>query len=124
MGVMNDRGESSGRSQSTQAWIDELRAVRFDVRAQMTAGELTLDEVFTRATETVERNGVEHESPLWPIKLLWVLESLPHARKVDTRRKLEELGMSESQPIGTLSNEQRSLLLSTFPLSSAESTAS
>lgn len=116
--------ESSGLSASTQLWIDELRRVRFDVRSQLRSGELSLDQVFVQATQPVVRNGIEQESPLWPIKLLWVLESLPHARKVDTRRKLNELGLSESQPIGTLSSEQRSLLITTFPLPSAESTTS
>ena len=108
------------RSEPTQAWIDELRTTRFDVRTKLQSCEWTRAEVFDQARQRPVRDGRESHSPLWPVKLLWALESLPNARKVDTRRKLAELGESETQPIGTLTDAQRSLILQTFPLSNAQ----
>ena len=49
-------------------------------------------------------------------KLLGVLESLPGARKTDTRRTLEGLGISGSVRLGALTDQERSLLVTTFPL--------
>ena len=48
------------------------------------------------------------------IKLLWVLESLPGAGKVATRRHLASLGLEESIPVGELSDEQRSIISAEF----------
>jgi hypothetical protein len=53
-------------------------------------------------------------------KLLGVLEALPGARKTDTRRTLETLGVPGSVRLGALSDEQRSLLLATFPLANTD----
>ena len=52
-------------------------------------------------------------------KLLGVLEALPGARKTDTRRTLEGLGISGSARLGVLTDQERSLLLATFPLVNA-----
>lgn len=52
-------------------------------------------------------------------KLLGVLESLPGARKTDTRRTLDGLGISGSARLGVLTDQERSLLLATFPLAAS-----
>ncbi len=48
--------------------------------------------------------------------LRFVLESLPGARRTDTRRTLSSLGLDPDAPIGSLSSSERGVVLATFPL--------
>jgi hypothetical protein len=48
------------------------------------------------------------------VKLLFVLESLPGARKTDTRRTLSALGVDPATPVGVLDGHQRHLMCETF----------
>ena len=45
-----------------------------------------------------------------------MLESLPGARKVDTRRRLADLGLDPATALEDLTPEVRSVLTATFPL--------
>ncbi len=78
------------------AWAAEARAVRGDVVDGLSNGQTTLDEVLVRA-------GTE---PLVArIKVLTVLEALPGALKVGTRRRLDELGIGHATPLGNLDHD-------------------
>jgi guanylate kinase len=48
------------------------------------------------------------------VTVLFVLESLPGARKVTTRRRLGQLGIAETLPIGRLDDDQRAALRRAF----------
>ena len=89
-------------------WAASFRAFRDTLYASLSDG--------TRSLADVMGSGDELTSET---KLLGVLEALPGARKTDTRRTLETLGVPGSVRLGALGDEQRSLLLATFPLVNA-----
>ena len=86
-------------------WAARARAVRFALREQLAAGEVSLDDVLGRAG-TDELVGAA--------RLGWVLESLPGARKDDTRRRLAELGIDPAVPIDSLRAEQVAVVRDRF----------
>ena len=86
-------------------WAERARLARHDTREQLRAGATTLTEVLDRAG-TDELVG--------ELKLLWVLESLPGARKVDTRRTLGQLRLDEGARLRTLDAATRQLVEQTF----------
>lgn len=94
---------------SAVEWADRARSTRFLLREQLRSQSTTLDEVLDRARV---------EDLIGRIKLLWVLESLPGAGKVATRRHLASLGLEESIPVGELSVEQRSVISAEFAVGS------
>ena len=87
-------------------WVAASRQRRVELRHELASGERSLGEVL--ASQEVTGDGAT--------RLLYVLESLPGARKVATRRHLGRLGMSESVAIAELTSEQRDVLLVEFPL--------
>jgi len=82
-------------------WADRARAARHDTREQLRTGATTLAEVLGRA---------DGDELVGELKLLWVLESLPGARKVDTRRRLGELRLDEGARLRTLDAATRQLI--------------
>jgi hypothetical protein len=92
------------------AWADAARARRETLAAQLRSGEWDLTRVL----------GAAHDEPLvGRVRLLYVLESLPGARKTDTRRTLAALGLDPGLPVAALDAVQRDLVLATFPLERA-----
>ncbi len=94
------------------AWAAAFRDRRQELRAQLSAGATTLGEVLDRADRTDDG----------ALKLLFVLESLPGAGKVSTRRRLAELGLDETTPLRRLTPEQRRTVLCAFPMDASHPT--
>ena len=90
-------------------WAASFREFRDDLAAALSDGSRSLGDVLGGA------DGADAEL-LAETKLLGVLESLPGARKTDTRRTLDELRIPGSTRIGALTGAQRATLLATFPL--------
>jgi hypothetical protein len=90
------------------AWAAHLRSVRSAVCSQLSAGSADLAEVM----------AARHDDAVGAVFLLGVLESLPGARKVDTRRRLAELGLSGAMPLAELDDAAVGLVVSNFPLGS------
>ncbi len=86
-------------------WAAAARSTRHEVRRALGAGETTLDEVLA---------GAATDPLLGQVKLQWVLESLPGARKIDTRRRLAELGLDDVGSLSQLDAGQRDLVVSSF----------
>ena len=86
-------------------WAASFREFRDALYASLSGGTLSLADALGSDDELTAET-----------KLLGVLEALPGARKTDTRRTLDTLGVPGSVRLGALSDEQRSLLLATFPL--------
>lgn len=92
------------------AWADAARSRRGTLAAQLRSGEWDLARVL----------GAADDEPLvGQVRLLYVLESLPGARKTDTRRTLAALGIDPGRPIAALDAVERDLVLATFPLGRA-----
>ncbi len=86
-------------------WAGLARLARYKLRDRLHGGELSLEEAL----------HVARTDPLTGrVKLLWTLESLPGAGKVETRRKLASLGLAESARIGALSDAHQALVLANF----------
>jgi len=90
-------------------WAASFREFRDQLAASLSAGSLALPDVL---------DGSSTDELLGETKLLCVLEALPGARKTDTRRTLDGMGIAGSTRLGALSAEQRATLLSVFPLHS------
>lgn len=88
-------------------WAARVRDARAELRRAMQAGERRLDEVLAAATQ---------DPMVAPVRLLYVLESLPGARKVDTRRHLDGAGIDGDAPVGDLDPAVREQVLADFPL--------
>jgi len=93
------------------AWAVEVRRVRHETRARLHRGETSLDVVLRQAGE---------DPVLGQAKLLWVLESLPGASKVATRRELAVVGIDGGVAIGSLSEATRTIVVDRFPIAGAE----
>lgn len=87
------------------AWAARARERRDELREQLAGGSVGLGDVLDRARSD-ELTG--------SVKVLWALESLPGARKVQTRRRLVELGIDGATRLGALSDEQRAVLARAF----------
>lgn len=86
-------------------WAERARKARLDLREALRSGDLSLDQVIeTSRTEDL----------IGRVKLLWVLESLPGAGKVATRRRLDALGMDGSWPLSRFTEEQHKVLVDAF----------
>lgn len=86
-------------------WAAEARGVRERTRAELSAGMVGLPEVLESSSG---------EPMVGAIRLLWVLESLPGARKSDTRRALAALGLDGDRTIGELSADERAVVVGHF----------
>ena len=89
------------------AWAEAARAKRTETLDALQSGSLTLADLF----------GVAQVDDLvGAIKVLTALESLPSARKTDTRRMLAKLAINGRTRLGELTGAQISELSQTFPL--------
>lgn len=85
-------------------WAGAVREVRDSVCEQLAAGTATLEEVMDARTDP--RLGETH--------LLAVLESLPGASKVTTRRMLADLGVAGRTRLVDLANSEVASVLAAF----------
>lgn len=86
-------------------WAAAARAARHDVRSTMSSGQRSLADVLDAA---------QRDPMIGHVKLLWALESLPGARKVDTRRTLASMGLAEAARLSTLDAATVQRVVSTF----------
>lgn len=93
-----------GESADALAWVEALREVRTAVSAQLARGTASLAEVIRARTDP----------RVAELHLLTILESLPGASKVSTRRKLTELGIPGRARLSELTDEQLSAVSGTF----------
>ena len=93
------------------AWAADVRRARHETRVRLHRGETSLDEVL-RSTDADPILGLA--------KLLWVLESLPGASKVATRRELAALGIDGGVAISSLGEGTRAIVANRFPLVGVE----
>jgi hypothetical protein len=80
----------------------EARRTRAEVKAKLKAGSLGLGELFDQGTR---------DDALAKLKVVSVLESLPGVGKVQARRIMQELDISESRRLRGLGRNQREGLL-------------
>lgn len=80
----------------------EARRTRAEVKAKLKSGALSLDELFAAG---------ERDEALSKLKVVSVLESLPGVGKVQARRIMGELDISESRRLRGLGRNQREGLL-------------
>lgn len=106
---MGTTDATDGRGQAL-AWADAARSTRHRVRRELAEGTVGLAEVLAarHADELVGH-----------LRLLWVLESLPGARKTDTRRALERLGLDGDRSLAAQSPAELDTVLASFPLDPA-----
>ena len=91
-------------------WAAAARDRRAEVLDALSDGRTSL-------SEALELGTVDPLVGL--VKVLVVLEALPGARKVDTRRTLTALGLDGRTPLDALDGPRRDLLVRTFPLGRA-----
>ena len=80
----------------------EARRQRAEVKAKLKQGSMCLEELFDQGTRDDE---------LAKLKVVSVLESLPGVGKVQARRIMQELDISESRRLRGLGRNQREGLL-------------
>ncbi|MFN8026310.1 MAG: integration host factor, actinobacterial type [Acidimicrobiia bacterium] len=80
----------------------EARRTRAEVKAKLKSGALSLEELFAAG---------ERDEALSKLKVVSVLESLPGVGKVQARRIMAELDISESRRLRGLGRNQREGLL-------------
>jgi len=88
-------------------WAGAARSTRHDLRDSMSNGHRSLRDVL---------DASRSDPLIAEVKLLWMLESLPGARKVDTRRTLTSMGLDEGARLGSLDDVTIDRILSAFPL--------
>lgn len=88
------------------ARAEEFRTQRDCLLAGLADGSVGLAEVLS----------ARHDVDNWgEVKLLAVLEALPGARKVATRRAMTALGLRERTRVRELDDEQAAIVLLSFP---------
>ncbi len=97
---MTVQHDATGRAHAL-SWAADARAARHGVRHDLSTGATSLAQVLAAGRS---------EDLLGRARLLWVLESLPGARKSDTRRMLTRLGLDGDRPIASLDDEERRLI--------------
>lgn len=90
-------------------WARGQREARASVAASLASGASSLPDVLERACD----------APWGSATLLFVLESLPAARKVDTRRALRRLGLEGDVALRDLDAADRDVVRREFPLPAA-----
>ncbi len=83
----------------------EARRVRAELKERLKMGSVSLAEVFDKA---------ETDDIVGKLKVLALLESLPGVGKVKARRKMDEIGISETRRVRGLGDQQRKSLLAEF----------
>lgn len=102
--------DAADRRGQALAWADAARSTRHRVRRELGEGTVALADVVA-ARHTDELVG--------QLRLLWVLESLPGARKTDTRRALDRLGLDGDRSLAAQSPAELDTVLASFPLGPA-----
>jgi signal recognition particle GTPase len=83
----------------------EARRKRAELKEKLKMGSVSLRGLFTQA---------EQDETIGKMKVLAVLESLPGVGKVTARRRMEEIGISDTRRIRGLGTQQRQALLESF----------
>lgn len=86
-------------------WAERARSVRFATRGELRERRIDLPTVLALA---------HGDDLVGRIRILWILESLPGARKVDTRRRLAALGVAETTAIADLDPATEAEILAEF----------
>ena len=86
-------------------WARAARSARRQVRDDLSSGALELPDVLAAA---------DSDRFLGTVRLLWVLESLPGARKTDTRRALAHHAIDGQAPLGDLTEAERAAVVRVF----------
>lgn len=86
-------------------WAGAARDAREQVRTELRNGERDLAAVLR------EDRADDHRGAVW---LLWVLESRPGVRKIDTRRQLDSLGIDPVTELAQLDGATVELLIERF----------
>jgi len=86
-------------------WAQDARRARQRLHDDLAAGRTDLAEVLERS---------ERDELVAAVKLLFVLESVPGARKVLTRRRLDDLGLDGRRRLGGLDADERRVVLAEF----------
>lgn len=81
------------------------RKVRAELKESLKMGSVSLAEVFDKA---------ESDDVVGKLKVLALLESLPGVGKVKARRKMDEIGISDTRRVRGLGEQQRKALLAEF----------
>lgn len=92
------------------AWASEVRSQRAALGEALNRSDLTLTECLEQAPN----------APWASTSIGFVLESLPGARKVDTRRALGQLRVDPRRPVGGLDVGEARRIRSVFPLGSVD----
>jgi hypothetical protein len=79
----------------------EVRKGRSEIRAQLKAGTIRLEELFEQLDDDM----------IGKMKTLVVIESLPGVGKVKARKLMTEIGIAESRRLRGLGDQQRAKLL-------------
>jgi hypothetical protein len=90
----------------------EVRTLRAELKEKLKMGSVTLPEVLAQA---------KGDDVIGKLKVLALLESLPGVGKVQARRIMEEIGISESRRVAGLGAQQRESLLAHPKLQASES---
>lgn len=80
----------------------EVRSKRAQIREDLKAGKLTLEEVLERA---------DQDEVIGKMRVSYLLESLPRIGRVRTRQIMEEIGIDESRRVQGLGVRQKEALL-------------
>lgn len=80
----------------------EVRRGRSEIRAQLKAGSITLEQLFEQLDDDI----------VGKMKALVVIESLPGVGKVKARRLMADIGIADSRRLRGLGDQQRAKLLS------------
>lgn len=83
----------------------QARKVRAELKESLKMGSISLSEVFDKA---------ESDDVVGKLKVLALLESLPGVGKVKARRKMDEIGISDTRRVRGLGEQQRKALLAEF----------
>ncbi len=88
------------------SWAARSRERREELRVELSSGRRTLGDVLAARQD-------EHDGR---VRLLYVLESLPGAGKVATRRRMAQLGLEEATPLHDLDDAACAVVLAEFPV--------
>ncbi len=95
---------STARQQALD-WADEVRRRRLAVRDDLQDGSVDLAGVLDARRD---------DPALGTVRVLWVLESVPGARKVSTRRALDSMGVEHATPLASIDDELAGVLVRDF----------
>ena len=86
-------------------WAAAARARREQVRDELRSGAVDLATVMAARSQ---------DPALGAVRLLWVLESVPGARKISTRRALVAMGVDAAMPLRSIDDTLAETLVARF----------